>query len=341
MKFISVLLIASLVFAVVPGRSSAQLMTNPVYGVPQTAPSSAVIPGNVAGEVAADVYHATVKDSYILGPGDRFEVHLIVGENALVLDYAFVINPEGKIYFPAVAEIKLQGLTLKQAKAKIRREVRKKYKQKFTLSLMVTSPKSINVYVTGQSVSTGLRSLPDGARIADLLKVVGFARSGSDLSEYVYVKRQTGKKEFKDYKLKLYDVFLGANNTSNILLRNGDIISVPSIRSYVYVYGDVARSGTFGYVPGQRLSDYINIAGGPSAKANLSGVTVTRQENGSPKVFHINASRIIHQGINKDDIEILPGDVINVPGNFFYFSDFASFSNTILLALTLYNTVIR
>lgn len=333
MKLISILLVAALVFAVVPGRSSAQLMTNPVYGVPQMSPSTAVIPGNV--------YHATVKDDYILGPGDKLEAHLIVGDNALVLDYVFVINPQGKIYFPAVAEIKLQGLTLKQAKEKIRREVKKKYRQKFTLSLMVVSPKTINVYVTGQSVSTGLKSLPDGARIADLLKAVGFARSGSDLTEYVYLKRQTGKKEFKDYKLELYDVFLGVDNASNILLRNGDIISVPAIRSYVYIYGDVSRSGTFGYVPGQRLSDYINIAGGPSARANLSGVTVTRQENGSPKVFHINASRIIQQGITDDDIEILPGDVINVPGNFFYFSDFASFANTVLLALTLYNTVVR
>ena len=124
-------------------------------------------------------------------------------------------------------------------------------------------------------------------------------------------------------------------------LQNGDIIAVPSIKSYVYVYGEVTRSGTFGYVPGQMLSDYINIAGGPTARANLRGVTVTRQENGRPKVYHINASDVIQKGFDDKDIEIYAGDVISVPKNFFYFEDFATFLNTILLALTLYTTVSR
>jgi hypothetical protein len=41
------------------------------------------------------------------------------------------------------------------------------------------------------------------------------------------------------------------------------------------------------------------------------------------------------------DIEIMPGDVIYVPGNFFYFADFASFANTVLLALTLYSSLVK
>ncbi|MFC1568322.1 polysaccharide biosynthesis/export family protein [Candidatus Margulisiibacteriota bacterium] len=334
MRVIAILLIGCLVAPIISDVAEAQIVTSPVHKASQ---SSAA--GSAAGPAAPE--QVSIKDTYVLGPGDELEAHLIVGDNALMLDHEFIVNPEGSIYFPNVAEIKVQGLTLKQARLKVRSEISKKYKQKFSLYLMVARSKLINIYVTGQDVSTGLKSVPDGSRIADLLKHVGFAESGSDLSEFVYVKRQTGTNEFKDIKLSLRDIFLGAAGGSNILLKSGDIVTVPAIKSYVYVYGDVARGGTFGYVQGQTLSDYINIAGGPTARANLSGVTVTRQEDGQPKVFHINASRIIHQGHADEDVEILPGDVIGVPGNFFYFSDFASFANTILLALTLYNTVVR
>ncbi|MBN2057353.1 MAG: polysaccharide biosynthesis/export family protein [Candidatus Saganbacteria bacterium] len=334
MRFISIFLIASFLVTLAPCPGIAQVITTPVYNATQAAP---VAPAAAAGP--SD--QPSLKDTYVLGPGDLLEAHLIVKGNALVLDYSFLINPEGSIYFPNVSEVKLEGLTLKQARELLRKEIAKKYRENFTLYLMVARSKLINVYVAGQSVDTGLKNISDGYRIADLLKMVGFAKSGSDLTDYVYVKRQTGTDEFQDFKLRLRDIFLGADDKSNLLLKNGDIVTVPTIKSYVYVYGDVARSGTFGYVQGQTLSDYINIAGGPLARANLSGVTVTRQKNGKPHVFHINASRILREGHTEEDIQILPGDVINVPGNFFYFSDFASFANTVLLALTLYNTVAR
>jgi protein involved in polysaccharide export with SLBB domain len=332
-KTICLFLVLGLILPFLPGKALGETLSAvPLDAGSITANSADASEGNP---------QAIFEDGYKLGPGDRLEAHMIVGENALVLDYSFVINPEGKIFFPNIAEISLSGLTLKQAKEKLASAIRNKYEEKFSLSLMVSIPKKINVYVTGQITNPGLKTVFDGTKIAEILKAVGVAKGGSDLSETVYVKRKTEKGDFDDLKVKLYDVFAGNDAKSNITLKSGDIIAVPAIKSYVYVYGEVARGGTFGYVPGQSLSDYINIAGGPTARASLGGVTVTRQENGKPKVYHINAADIIQQGMTSKDIEIYAGDVINVPGNFFYFSDFSSFANTILLALTLYSTVAR
>ncbi|MFH1386151.1 MAG: polysaccharide biosynthesis/export family protein [bacterium] len=110
-------------------------------------------------------------------------------------------------------------------------------------------------------------------------------------------------------------------------------------KKYVSVYGEVNKVGRFEYLPGKKLSDYISFAGGPSPKALLGSVTIARQANGKPDKKYINASRIIYDGDSKNDVEILGGDVINVPGNFFYFSDFAGFVNTIMLGLTLYSVI--
>jgi len=332
MRVLASFLILCLILPFLPGRLEAQLVTSPI-NLPAGGISSA--------SLSTDIPKGAIADDYVLGPGDQLEAHLIVGDNALVLDYTFVINPEGKIFFPNVSEITLSGLSLGKAKKTMVQAIKRKYKERFDLSLMVSAPKKIDIYITGQVGATGLHSVYDGTRISDVLKQVGMAKGGSDLSEFVYLKRKTNNGSFDDYKLTLRDIFLENDGKQNMRLENGDILAIPAIKSYVYVYGEVARSGTFGFVVGQTLSDYINSAGGPTARANLSGVTVTRQENGEPKVYHINASDIIQRGMDDKDIEIYAGDVINVPGNFFYIPDFTTFLNTILLTVTLYATVAK
>ncbi|MCX5749155.1 MAG: polysaccharide biosynthesis/export family protein [Candidatus Saganbacteria bacterium] len=123
------------------------------------------------------------------------------------------------------------------------------------------------------------------------------------------------------------------------LKMQGDAITIPYTQRYVYVYGEVADPGRFGFLPGSKLSDYFNFAGGPTGRANLSYVSVARNVEGKPQVFNVNANDLIYKGVKDNDVVIQAGDIIKVPANFFYFSDFATFVNTILLGITLYYTV--
>lgn len=428
MKILSVFLIACLLLPFIPGKVFAQLLLNPIEmpgeNVPQSSsPAVSQVAASTAAAISQYVPQGSLPADYQLGPGDQLDVHLIVGDNALALDYNFVINPEGKIFFPNVGEIYLSGLTIPAAKNRMTQKIRSVYHERFSLSLMVSIPKQVKIYVTGQVSTPGLKTIYDGSRISEVVKAVGVARGGSNrnvlikrgeeiirvdlykilyqgditsdisvrmgdvievppmgsarvtimgevpragqyelkegerlkdalamagyvgvnsaLSEVAYLKRQTGKDDFTNYKLNLYNMFLKSDESQNIELADGDIISVPSIRAYIYVYGEVGKPGRIDYNPGLKLSDYLNSAGGPSVKANLAGTTVTRQENGKAKVYRINASDILHSGDLKNDIELFGGDVVFVPGNFFYFSDFASFANTVLLAITLYSTAVK
>ncbi len=123
------------------------------------------------------------------------------------------------------------------------------------------------------------------------------------------------------------------------LKMQGDAITIPYTQRYVYVYGEVSDPGRFAYLSGSKLSDYFNFAGGPTGRASLSSVSVVRNIDGSPKVYTVDADDLIYKGIKNKDIDIYPGDIIKVPANFFYFTDFASFANTIMLGLTLFYTV--
>jgi protein involved in polysaccharide export with SLBB domain len=424
MKILSGFLILCLLLPFLPGVAEGQLLMNPT-SVPGANLSKPVLTtnGQNPSSLTKFIPQGNISDDYRLGPGDQLEVHLIVDDNALALDYNFVINPEGKIFFPNIGEISLYGLSLNEAKTRMTKEIRRKYREKFSLSLMISSPKLVKIYVTGQVLNPGLYTVYDGAKISEIINAVGISPGGSNrsgiikrngkdikvdlykvlykgdiafdisikmgdvievpkmgsarvtvmgevprpgqyelhkgerledalamagyvgvnsaLSEVAYLKRKKGKEEFDNYKLNLYDMYLKNDESQNVELSDGDIISIPAIQAYVYVYGEVGHGGRLDFIPGQKLSDYINMAGGPLARANLSGVTVTRQENGKPRVFRVDAGKIMHRGVTDKDIEVLAGDVINVPANFFYFQDFASFANTVLLAITLYSAVVK
>lgn len=144
------------------------------------------------------------------------------------------------------------------------------------------------------------------------------------------------RKHFKE-KFRSYLVLVQPKITR--LRMEGDAISIPYTQRYVYVYGEVSGPGRFAYLPGSNLSDYLNFAGGPTRRANLGGVEVVRNEKGTPEVFKVNANDLVYKGVRDHDIEIKTGDIIKVPPNFFYFDDFASFANTIMLGMTLFYTV--
>jgi protein involved in polysaccharide export with SLBB domain len=108
-------------------------------------------------------------------------------------------------------------------------------------------------------------------------------------------------------------------------------------RKYVYVYGQVPKSGRFEYLPGKKFTDYISYAGGPLPQANLSATTITRQGH----KYSFNGSDAIFNGNQAADMAIEPGDVINVPTQFIYFSDLGSFSATLFTLLALYNTFVK
>jgi protein involved in polysaccharide export with SLBB domain len=421
-------LIFCLLVPLFPGKAAAQLLLNPVKlsemsdaktGAGDQATPVSSASDNSSFDLTQYVPEAKITDDYRLGPGDQLEVHLIVGDNALALDYNFVVNPEGKIFFPNIGEISLSDITLNQAKARMVGKIKSKYREAFDLSLMVAKPKLIKIYVTGQISKPGLYKAYDGSRVSEIIKAIGVAKGGSErkiavkrgdetlsvdlykvwyqgdiksdvgirmgdvidippmgsarvsvmgevprpgqyelkdgerlkdalamagyvgvnsaLSEVAYLKREKGKENFENYKLNLYSMFLKGDDSQNIELHDGDIVSVPSIRAYIYVYGEVGKPGRFELQPGSKLSDYVNLAGGPTVKANLSSVSITRQENGKAKVYNINMSEVLQKGNLKYDVELYGGDVVFVPGNFFYFSDFGSFASTIFTAIALYN----
>jgi len=300
--------------------------------------------------------------SYILGPGDILAIHIIVGDAEFSVDRSLAIGADGNAFFPNIGSIYLSGLSLDQAKIKIDSKIRSAYRESYKLYVLLNQPKMVKIYLSGMVKNPGPLAVYDHARMSEVLSQAGGVASGAS-NRYVYIKRKNidGKEEM--LKADLFAAYRSHDLSKDIRIQAGDVIEVPDSNNvlisrdktdlqndkllfegretFVYVYGEVAKSGRFEYVAGKKLSDYISYAGGPTAKALLGSVSLTRQLDGKPQKYNINASDVLYNGNSRNDVEIFGGDVISVPGNFFYVSDFTSFANTILLALTLYNTVKR
>ena len=114
--------------------------------------------------------------------------------------------------------------------------------------------------------------------------------------EYDYLKaksRQRNGKVVIDFNV----LFEGKNLNEDIVLKKGDVISVPEKKNYITLIGQVVNPGNIIFNPELKVEDYISLSGGFSWRAIESDVRVIKVNTG--------------EWIDADDIEKLdPGDTI-------------------------------
>ncbi|HTY14063.1 MAG TPA: polysaccharide biosynthesis/export family protein [Candidatus Omnitrophota bacterium] len=301
-------------------------------------------------------------NTYHLGPGDQLETHVIVGDSELSVDRMMTVGADGKVFFPNIGEISVSGLSLTQAKARIDSQIRSAYKEPFKLYILLSQPKKVKIYLSGMVKNPGPAIVYDGSRISEVLDQAGGIASGGS-NRYIYIRRKGDDGKEQLLKSDLFEAYRSKDLSKDLVIVAGDIVEVPDSdnvlisqyqdkgnndkllfegkETFVFIYGEVAKGGRFEFIPGKKLSDYLSYAGGPTGRALLGGVTITRQVEGKAQKYSVDASDILYNGNSKNDAEILGGDVINVPGNFFYFSDFSSFANMLFTGLALYNTFVK
>lgn len=148
--------------------------------------------------------------------------------------------------------------------------------------------------------------------------------------EYQYaVARQREEPKGKitvDFK----KLFLEGDESQNILLEEGDIITIPLFRNYVNVIGRVAKPGNVEYQKGADLKYYIKKAGGFTERAKKGDVKILKPHSGDL--------------LDADDVEeIEPSDVILVqekPKSQFWTRSWEIFRDTITIAGTIATTLL-
>jgi polysaccharide export outer membrane protein len=102
---------------------------------------------------------------------------------------------------------------------------------------------------------------------------------------------------------------LGGDNLADIVLQDGDSLTIPSQVSTVTVVGEIRRPGTHSFQAGLDLYDYLDLSAGTTARADDKELYVVRADG---SVFRPTNSWLRFDGAG---ISLNPGDTIVVPIN--------------------------
>ncbi len=170
-----------------------------------------------------------------------------------------------------------------------------------------------------ERTSEGLYELNPGDKVSDLIDKAGGVTPWADLRN-IYVQRGD-----KRIDIDFQTILANSDSEANIELQDKDVIVIPSVNAIVYVQGQVVNPGAFPFQPNLKASDYIGLAGGPLAEANMSGAYIVR---GKKKL-----------SVKKDPI-IEEGDRIFVPRQVFKFwQDYVEIGSVAVSILISYLTL--
>jgi polysaccharide export outer membrane protein len=159
--------------------------------------------------------------AYRIGAADVLNIY-VWKEPDLTRDVT--VLPDGKITFPLVGEIHVQGLTVAELK-KVLSEKLKNYVTAPEVTVVVTQTLSRRIFVIGKVTAPGQLSLEPGMTVLQALSSAGGLAEWADEKKIRIIRRE-GDKEIH-YRFNYKEYTSGKNLEQNILLKPGDTIVVP------------------------------------------------------------------------------------------------------------------
>lgn len=208
-------------------------------------------------------------DEYIIGPGENFFISISGIEE---INLNLLVNMENYLFIPKVGAVDLKGLSLKQAKQKIKSMLEGTYRN-VELFISLTSFKKIKVSVVGDIPKPVVAIVPSNTRIFDLLlDTVDFNKTSS--LRNIQIKKNNGEVRVVDFLAFIRY----ADKQNNILLNDGDIICINKADQVVSISGAVKFPGTYDLVDGETVNDLIKIAGSFLYNARVDSIEIVRYD---------------------------------------------------------------
>jgi protein involved in polysaccharide export with SLBB domain len=144
--------------------------------------------------------------------------------------------------------------------------------------------------------ATLYRNSADSTYDSEFERIKQIPRADMTDDEYDYLKAKSRQRVGR-VVVDFNSLFLQNQRNEDILLKRGDIISVPEKRNYISIIGQVVNPGNIIFDKNLNVRDYIQLAGGFSWRALDGDVRVIKSSTG--------------EWVEEDDVEYLePADTI-------------------------------
>ena len=253
---------------------------------------------------------ATPED-YVLGPGDELIVD-IWGANEVTIRQT--ISPEGTITVTQVGPIALSGLTIREARGKLKSALSKTYSTLqgggSKLSLTLGEVRTILVNVLGEVEAPGTYRLSSFATVFNALYNAG------GVTEIGSLRRVCVRRGGKDYaSVDIYSFIFDGKMDSNISLKEGDVVYVPAYDALVGIEGFVKRPMFYELKTGESVDALIGYAGGFSNSAWTQEIQIERKDGQLNHMFTVKDVDFGRFPLQDGDIAYAQGSQVDLFAN--------------------------
>ena len=116
--------------------------------------------------------------------------------------------------------------------------------------------------------------LAQGERVRDVVVKAGGAAAYADL-RLTFVDRAGSTGPRQRVPIDMQKLLVEKDETQNVLLQNGDVLTLPVVEDKVYVVGEVKSPGAHDFRPDLTPREYLALSGGPGNRAKIASTTVT------------------------------------------------------------------
>lgn len=173
---------------------------------------------------------AAAANDYIMTPGDQLQIYVLghpdISSTRANNDSAYTVRPDGKLNFPLVGEIDINGLTVYEFTNLLTKEL-SEYIVNPKITVNVAKLGTTRVFVMGEVSKQGMHELTKSHRVMDALGAAGgFTQKAA--KKDIYLVRNVGRDGENVQKLNILNYMKKGDMSQNVVLQEGDCLYLTS-----------------------------------------------------------------------------------------------------------------
>lgn len=278
------------------------------------------------------------EEGYRIGPRDVLALSVFAGgERQVGLD--LTVSDDGTINVPFIGPVEAAGLTPTELENRIFEPLALDYFVDPEVNVQVKGYHSLRYYIAGAVNNPGLYESTSRSTLMKLIAKAGgvadnrgktayILRDGVEAAQGVAGTEENAGAAVEDLvqenaqiRVDLDRLLDQGDMSQNLPLQPGDLVYISLEQSQdvaeykIYVEGEVQNPGVYAYQPGLTSLNAILMAGGFARYAAPGRTRVIRKGNGTQQVIRIDLDRVREGEI--PDLQLKPGDLVNVPESWF------------------------
>ncbi|MCR5643470.1 MAG: SLBB domain-containing protein [Prevotella sp.] len=216
--------------------------------------------------------------NYVLGPGDVVNIDIWGASQESVSE---TISPDGTIVVEDVGVIQLGGLTVSQARQRLRSTLGPRF-QDSKIALSVGQTRTITVNIVGEVKQPGTYAMSAFSTVFNALYMAG---GPNDIGTLRSVKVYRNGRLLSS--VDVYDFLLNGRLTGDVRLQDNDMVTVGPYESLVCVTGKVKRPMYYEMKKSESAATLLKYAGGFTGDAYTKAISVHRKAGPMYSAFNV------------------------------------------------------